>query len=121
MKAKKEHRVPLSSAAVALLKSMERQPGQDLVFPSPRSGGALSDMSLLELMRRQRLEATPHGFRSTFRDWTSEHTNYPRELSEVALAHIKSDATEAAYWRSDVLEKRRQMMNDWANFIFEKK
>ncbi|WP_186020374.1 tyrosine-type recombinase/integrase [Burkholderia gladioli] len=121
MKAKKEHRVPRSPAAVALLKSIERQPGQDLVFPSPRSGGVLSDMSLLELMRRQGFGATPHGFRSTFRDWAGEHTNYPRELAEVALAHIKADATEAAYWRGDVLEKRRQMMVDWAEFIAQQK
>jgi integrase len=117
MKAKKEHRVPLSPAAVRLLESIERKKDVDLLFPSPRSGRALSDMSLLELMRRQSLEATPHGFRSTFRDWASEYTNYPRELAEVALAHIKGDATEAAYWRGDVLEKRRRMMTDWAEFI----
>ncbi|RQZ93666.1 site-specific integrase [Burkholderia cenocepacia] len=117
MKAKKEHRVPLSPAAIDLLKTIERIEDQELVFPSPRSGSVLSDMALLELMRRQRLEATPHGFRSTFRDWASEYTNYPRELAEVALAHIKADATEAAYWRGDVLEKRRRMMADWADFI----
>ncbi|WP_321866651.1 tyrosine-type recombinase/integrase [Paraburkholderia tropica] len=117
MKAKKEHRVPLSPAAVELLKAIEREEDQDLVFPSPRSGSQLSDMSLLSLMRRQDLNATPHGFRSTFRDWAGEHTNYPRELAEVALAHIKGDATEAAYWRGDVLEKRRQMMADWAQAI----
>ncbi|KVQ01859.1 integrase [Burkholderia ubonensis] len=117
MKAKKEHRVPLAPAAVELLKAIERIDDQDLVFPSPRSGSVLSDMALLELMRRQHLEATPHGFRSTFRDWAGEYTNYPRELAEVALAHIKADATEAAYWRGDVLEKRRQMMSDWATFI----
>ncbi len=117
MKGKKEHRVPLSPAAVALVKSMPEKPNTDLIFPSPRSGGVLSDMALLELMRRQKLEATPHGFRSTFRDWAGEYTNYPRELAEVALAHLKTDATEAAYWRSDVLEKRRRMMIDWAEFI----
>ncbi|WP_174944798.1 tyrosine-type recombinase/integrase [Burkholderia lata] len=117
MKAKKEHRVPLSPAALELLKAIERIEDQDLVFPSPRSGSVLSDMALLELMRRRDLEATPHGFRSTFRDWAGEHTNYPRELVEVALAHIKVDATEAAYWRGDVLEKRRRMMTDWAEFI----
>ncbi|MDH6150519.1 MULTISPECIES: tyrosine-type recombinase/integrase [Paraburkholderia] len=116
MKAKKEHRVPLSSAAVKLIKSIERKDGADLVFPSPRAGGALSDMSLLAIMRRQGLKATPHGFRSTFRDWAGEYTNYPRELAEVALAHIKGDATEAAYWRGDVLEKRRRLMTDWAEF-----
>ena len=117
MKGKKEHRVPLSPAALAIVKAMPVDPKKGLVFPSPRSGSVLSDMALLELMRRQGLEATPHGFRSTFRDWASEKTNYPRELAEVALAHIKTDATEAAYWRSDVLEKRRQMMIEWAEFI----
>ncbi|MBW5285311.1 tyrosine-type recombinase/integrase [Burkholderia gladioli] len=116
MKAKKEHRVPLSTAAVRLLQAVPQEQRSGFVFPSPRSGGALSDMSLLAIMRRLGLEATPHGFRSTFRDWASEYTNYPRELAEVALAHIKSDATEAAYWRGDVLEKRRRMMTDWAEF-----
>ncbi|MDR5770875.1 MULTISPECIES: phage integrase central domain-containing protein [unclassified Caballeronia] len=116
MKAKKEHRVPLPKNAVALLKSIDLGKRMGLVFPSPRSGRALSDMSLLAIMRRQGLEATPHGFRSTFRDWASEYTNYPRELAEVALAHIKGDATEAAYWRSDVLQKRRRLMEDWSAF-----
>ncbi|AMM13355.1 integrase [Burkholderia sp. PAMC 28687] len=110
MKGKKEHRVPLSPAAIALVKAMPVRPDNDLIFASPRSGSMLSDMALLALMRRQSLEATPHGFRSTFRDWAGEYTNYPRELAEVALAHIKNDATEAAYWRGDVLEKRRRMM-----------
>lgn len=119
MKGKKEHRVPLSPAAVTLLELLmgERNPDNDLVFPGPCSGGPLSDMSLLTIMRRHGLEATPHGFRSTFRDWAGEYTNYPRELAEVALAHLKADATEAAYWRGDVLEKRRRMMTDWAKFI----
>lgn len=116
MKAKKEHRVPLPAAAVALLKSMPRAEGQDIIFPSPR-GKVLSDMTLLMMVRRLGVDAVPHGFRSTFRDWAGELTNYPRELAEVALAHVKGDATEAAYWRSDVLEKRRRMMDDWANFI----
>lgn len=117
MKGKKEHRVPLSLAAVTLLKSLELDPDNDFLFPGPRSGAPLSDMSLLAIMRRQKLDATPHGFRSTFRDWAGEYTNYPRELAEVALAHLKGDATEAAYWRGDVLEKRRRMMVDWAKFI----
>ena len=116
MKAKKEHRVPLSAAAVALLKSMPRSKDHDFIFPSPR-GKVLSDMTLLMMVRRLGVDAVPHGFRSTFRDWAGERTNYPRELAEVALAHVKGDATEAAYWRSDVLEKRRRMMDDWAQFI----
>lgn len=116
MKAKKEHRVPLSAAAVTLLKSMPRSKDHDFIFPSPR-GKVLSDMTLLMMVRRLGVDAVPHGFRSTFRDWAGEHTNYPRELAEVALAHVKGDATEAAYWRSDALEKRRRMMDDWAKFI----
>ncbi|MFM0059191.1 tyrosine-type recombinase/integrase [Paraburkholderia phytofirmans] len=116
MKAQKEHRVPLSAAAVILLKSMPQAKDQDLIFPSPR-GKVLSDMTLLMMVRRLGVNAVPHGFRSTFRDWAGERTNYPRELAEVALAHVKGDATEAAYWRSDVLEKRRRMMDDWARFI----
>jgi integrase len=119
MKAKKEHRVPLSPAALELVKALPEHPKTDLLFPSPKANSMLSDMALLAVMRRQELTATPHGFRSTFRDWAGEHTNYPRELAEVALAHIKGDATEAAYWRGDVLEKRRQMMVDWADFIAE--
>ncbi|TAM08286.1 MAG: site-specific integrase [Paraburkholderia sp.] len=116
MKAKKEHRVPLSADAVKLLTSMPRAEDQDLIFPSPR-GKVLSDMAMLMLVRRTGIDAVPHGFRSTFRDWAGEMTNYPRELAEVALAHVKGDATEAAYWRSDVLERRRRMMSDWAKFI----
>lgn len=121
MKAKKEHRVPLSTAALDLVKAMPEHPKTDLLFPTPRANSMLSDMALLAVMRRQELTATPHGFRSTFRDWAGEHTNYPRELAEVALAHIKGDATEAAYWRGDVLEKRRQMMADWADFVSKEK
>jgi integrase len=116
MKAKKEHRVPLSYAAVALLEAMPRSDDCPLVFRGS-TGKMLSDMTLLAILRRAELDATPHGFRSTFRDWAGERTNYPRELAEVALAHVKGDESEAAYWRGDVLERRRCMMNDWADFI----
>ncbi|OTP69746.1 tyrosine-type recombinase/integrase [Caballeronia sordidicola] len=116
MKVSKEHRVPLSNAALHLLKAMPRLKDCDYVFPTP-AGKMLSDMTLLAILRRAKLDATPHGFRSTFRDWAGEKTNYPRELAEVALAHVKGDSTEAAYWRGDVLERRRQMMSDWADFI----
>jgi integrase len=116
MKAKKEHRVPLSEAAFALIEKMPKTEDDGLIFPSPRAK-VLSDMTLLMIVRRMGVDAVPHGFRSTFRDWAGEITNYPRELAEVALAHVKGDATEAAYWRSDILEKRRRMMDDWARFI----
>lgn len=121
MKAKKEHRVPLSDRAVELLQGIERDNQTNLIFRAPKSNGMLSDMALLAIMRRRMLTATPHGFRSSFRDWAGEQTNYARELAEVALAHIPGDASEMAYWRSDVLEKRREMMNDWSAFIDSEK
>ena len=115
MKAGKEHRVPLSDQAVALLKALPRFVGNDLVFPAPR-GGMLSDMTLTAVMRRMDREEVPHGFRSTFRDWASERTNYPREVCEMALAHAIGNAVEAAYRRGDLFEKRARMMQEWAKF-----
>ncbi|HMM85778.1 integrase arm-type DNA-binding domain-containing protein [Azohydromonas sp.] len=127
MKAKRAHRVPLSSAAVALLKALPRFEDETLVFPSRKSGAKLSDMTLTQLMRRakvtgfdrhgNRAPAVPHGFRSTFRDWAAERTAHPREAVEQALAHIVANATEAAYFRSDLFERRRQLMDDWAGFL----
>ena len=116
MKAKREHRVPLSDAAWLILESIKRVNGVNLVFPGTR-GGALSDMSLTAVMRRMGVEAVPHGLRSSFRNWTAEMTSYPNEVAEMALAHTVSSATEAAYRRGDLLEKRRPMMTDWAVFI----
>ncbi|SAK48238.1 phage integrase [Caballeronia hypogeia] len=119
MKLKKEHRVPLPKTAIDLLRALP-QPADDdrtgLVFPSPR-GKVLSDMTLLMIVRRLGVAATPHGMRSTFKDWATELTNHPRELIEVALAHVPGDASEMAYWRGDVLERRRQLMTDWATYI----
>jgi integrase len=116
MKAAKEHRVPLSAEALALLKGLTKMPGTDLVFPAPR-GGQLSDMTLAAVLRRMDVPAVPHGFRSTFRDWASERTNYPRDVAEMALAHAIGDKVEAAYRRGDLFEKRRLMMADWAKFL----
>ncbi len=115
MKAGREHRVPLSDQAVALLEALPRVEGIDLVFVAPR-GGALSDMTLTAVLRRMKVPAVPHGFRSTFRDWASERTNYPRDAAEMALAHAIGDKVEAAYRRGDLFEKRRRMMADWATF-----
>ena len=115
MKAGREHRVPLSPAAVKLLESLPRGNKADLVFPAPR-GSMLSDMSLTAVLRRMEVPAVPHGFRSTFRDWASERTNYPNEVCEMALAHAIGDKVEAAYRRGDLFEKRRHMMNDWAAY-----
>ncbi len=116
MKAGKEHRVPLSAEALTLIEALPRMAGTDLVFPAPR-GGELSDMTLSAVLRRMEVPAVPHGFRSTFRDWTSERTNYPRDVAEMALAHAIGDKVEAAYRRGDLFDKRRLMMADWAKFL----
>lgn len=115
MKASKEHRVPLSDGALSLLEALPRLAGSDLVFPSPR-GLVLSDMTMTAVMRRMKRDEVPHGFRSTFRDWAAERTNYPREVAEMALAHAIGNAVEAAYRRGDLFEKRARMMQEWAKF-----
>ena len=116
MKAGKEHRVPLSAEAMALLAATPKMAGTEVVFPAPR-GGALSDMTLSAVLRRMGVAAVPHGFRSTFRDWASERTNYPRDVAEMALAHAIGDKVEAAYRRGDLFEKRRLMLTDWGRFL----
>ncbi len=116
MKAKVEHRVPLAGRALELLKALVRVEGCDYVFPAAR-GGQLSDMALTAVMRRMGLDYVPHGLRSTFRDWAAEKTNFPRDLAEKALAHVLSNAVEAAYQRSDMLERRREMMASWEGFL----
>jgi integrase len=142
MKAGKEHTVPLSPAAIALLKGLERHKGCDLVFPSP-TGKELSDMTLSAVMRRMHADkvkqdvkagvpeakagwadprqdyraAVPHGLRSTFRDWVADETTFPGDVAEMALAHTVGDAVEAAYRRSDMLDKRRAMMAAWADYV----
>ncbi len=121
-KARQEHRVPLQPAAVELLRALPKMVGTDLVFPSPR-GKVLSDMALSQLMRGMKergeltVEAVPHGFRSTFRDWAAEQTNYPDEIRKAASGHSVGDAVKEAYQRSDLLEKRRSLMNEWSEFI----
>lgn len=115
MKAKRPHRVPLSNQAVALLKSLYQYEDCDLLFPSTRKT-PLSDMSLTAVMRRMKLEAVPHGFRSTFRDWAAESTHYHRDLVEMALAHAIENKVEAAYRRGDMLAKRGPLMQDWADY-----
>ncbi len=116
MKAGREHRVPLSDAAMQLIDKLVKGEGNDHLFPAPR-GGALSDMALTAVMRRMKVPAVPHGFRSTFRDWAGEHTHHPREVAEQALAHTIESKVEAAYRRGDALEKRRVLMKDWADFL----
>ncbi|TPE47168.1 tyrosine-type recombinase/integrase [Amaricoccus solimangrovi] len=133
MKMDREHRVPLAEAAIALLEALPRFAGNPLVFPAAR-GGQLSDMTLSATMKRlheadlavegagftdrtSKRPAVPHGLRSTFRDWVAERTNFPGDMAEVALAHKLPNATEAAYRRSDMIEKRRTMMEDWVAFL----
>lgn len=116
MKAHKEHRVPLSPQALALLASLPRIEGNDLVFPAPR-GGVLSDMTMTALMRRMEVDAVPHGMRSSFRDWAAERTDFPREVAEMALAHTIGNAVEAAYRRGDLFAKRAEMMAAWAQYV----
>jgi len=121
-KAKREHKVPLPPQAKKLLSELPRMAGNELIFPSPR-GKALSDMALSQLMRGMRergeltVEAVPHGFRSTFRDWAAEQTNYPDEIRKAASGHSVGDAVKEAYQRTDLLEKRRRLMDDWAKFL----
>jgi integrase len=121
MKAKVEHRVPLSAPALKLIKAQPTVAGTNFVFHSPK-GGQISDMTMLQVMRRLGVKdakgdtCVPHGLRSTFRDWCGEHTSYPRDLAEMALAHTIPNKVEAAYRRGDMLEKRRRLMNDWAAY-----
>ena len=117
MKAKREHRVPLSPIAIEILKNMKREAKSQLVFEGGKSGKPLSDMSLTAVMRRMKIDAVPHGLRSSFRNWTAEETDFPNEVAEMALAHAIGNAVEAAYRRSDLFEKRRKMMDDWASYL----
>lgn len=114
MKAAKEHRVPLSPPAVAILESLEPLGGHWL-FPGA-AGGKLSGMAMAMLMRRMKVDATVHGFRSGFRDWAAECTGYAHEVAEMALAHSIENKVERAYRRGDLFDKRRRLMDDWATF-----
>lgn len=117
MKAGKEHRIPLSAPAIELLKALPRMVGTDLVFPGAKEGKPLSDMALTAVLRRmKRGDLTAHGFRSTFRDWAGEQTAYPREVIEHALAHQLKDKAEAAYARGTLFDKRRRLMQAWADY-----
>jgi len=118
MKMKKEHRVPLTDAAVNVLEraAKERKDDSDLVFPGT-TGKPLSDMTLSKLVKELGIDAVPHGFRSSFRDWAGETTAHPREVIEFALAHVIQNKAEAAYARSDLLERRRFLMADWSDFL----
>ena len=117
MKSKREHRIPLSRRAVtALEQARSLGDGTRLTFQSPR-GKALTDSTTSKLVRENGIGCVPHGMRSSFRDWAAECTDAPREIAEHALAHIEGSATERAYLRTDYLERRRALMQEWANYI----
>ena len=118
MKAGKAHVVPLSAPCVHVLERAKafKLSNTNFVFPGQRSRRPLSDMTLLKILRDMDLEATVHGFRSSFRDWVAEETAYPGEVAEAALAHTIQNKVEAAYRRTDFLERRKQLMSDWGKF-----
>ncbi|MDD9987936.1 MAG: integrase arm-type DNA-binding domain-containing protein [Spirochaetaceae bacterium] len=119
MKMKRDHRVPLCSRAVGILDEARTLGGGGaLVFPAP-GGGALDVQRLRRLLKRCGISCVPHGFRSSFRDWAAEETDHPREVIEAALAHVVQNQVEAAYARSDLFERRRRLMNDWADYLAE--
>lgn len=119
MKAGKEHRIPLSGAAVAVLREQEAERRDDWVFAGQKRGHCLSNMAMTNVLKRCGwLEhTTVHGLRSTFRDWAGEKTRYPERMAEVALAHQLTDKVQAAYFRAELFEQRREMMNKWADFL----
>jgi integrase len=118
MKGGREHRVPLYGQALKIIEKLAEVRTGEFVFPGQKAGKLLSSMALEMVMRRMKIEgATVHGFRSSFRDWAGDQTSFPREVIEAALAHAIGDKTEAAYRRSDALEKRRKLMDAWAAFL----
>jgi integrase len=119
MKARKEHRVPLSDRMIKILKALPREAGADgIIFISSKAGAPLAKNTLSKLVSKMMgIDTTVHGFRSSFRTWAAESTAFPREVIEAALAHATGNAVELAYQRSDVLEKRRQLMEKWSAFV----
>jgi integrase len=117
MKGEREHRVPLSSPAIAIVEALRAIRSSNYVFPGGRTGKPLSNMAMLVMLRRMKWSGvTVHGFRSTFRDWAAEQTAYPNEVVEMALAHSVGNKVEAAYRRGDLFEKRRRLMDEWARY-----
>lgn len=120
MKSGSEHRVPLSSPALSLLKILHCKRTGDLIFPGQRDGRPLSNMAMLMLLRRLKSDVTVHGFRSAFRDWCGEETSVSREVAEQALAHVVGNEVERAYRRGDALKKRHELMEEWGRYLQEK-
>ena len=120
MKSDKEHRVPLSDRALEVLNSLPVEEGNEFLFVGPRAGG-LSNMAMAACLKRMQQDSiTVHGFRSTFRDWAAEQTNYPNHVVEMALAHTIGNKVEAAYRRGDLFEKRRKLMAEWSRYCASK-
>jgi integrase len=117
MKAGADHRIPLAVPALTLLRKLAAIRQSDLVFSGQAPDRALSNMAMAMVLRRMKVDATPHGFRSTFKTWAAETTAFPHEVSEAALAHTQGDKVVAAYQRGDLFEKRRELMNGWAAFL----
>ncbi|MCP4934087.1 MAG: integrase arm-type DNA-binding domain-containing protein [bacterium] len=124
MKTKREHRVPLSDTAMAIIHALPRIKGNPYLFPGAQHNRPLSNMALLQLMRGMgygvsgnRGDYVPHGFRSSFRDWSGEVSSFPRDVAEMALAHTIENKVEAAYRRGDLFDKRRKMMQEWADYL----
>jgi integrase len=122
MKAGREHRVPLSGRAFAIVKDLAKTHAGDFIFAGQTRSKPLSNMAMDMMLRRMKREdVTVHGFRSSFRDWAGNVSSFPREVTETALAHVIGDKAEQAYRRSDALEKRRRLMDAWAAFCEPRK
>ena len=117
MKSGRPHRVPLSDEVINLLRVLPRLESSELIFPGRIAGKPISDMTMTKVMRDMRVDAVPHGFRASFSTWCASSTSYPSEVREMALAHAIGDETVGAYQRSDLFDKRRNLMSDWAKFI----
>ncbi|CAH1694887.1 hypothetical protein CHELA1G11_21702 [Hyphomicrobiales bacterium] len=116
MKAGREHRIPLPDRCVDILDTAKTLNGNPFIFPGQFLDRPLSNMALLMMLRRMKVDATAHGFRSSFRDWAAETTHFPRDVCEMALAHTIENKVEAAYRRGDLFDKRRELMVAWAMF-----
>jgi integrase len=117
MKSGRPHRVPLSDQVIKLLEALPRLKGTELIFPGRMAGKPISDMTMTKVMRDMGVDAVPHGFRASFSSWCASSTAYPSEVREMALAHTIGDDTVGAYQRSDLFEKRRNLLTDWVKFI----
>ncbi len=116
MKSKRSHRVPLSAAAVSVLKAL-KELDKTYLFPGYKRKSHLCNAAMVKVLKRlEHNGITVHGFRSTYRDWCAESTNYPNHVAEMALAHVLRDKTEAAYRRGDLLEKRARLLADWGRY-----